>query len=205
MGPTFPVTAFTKTYGYGDCLPLSHDHLRQCINVMERAPTPSLTDDIIEIRPLRQADAAAHLAGEDEEMAKWLNGGRSTPATVQTAIDEFEEQWLTGGPRRAFGVFDRRNNQLIGFVEANLELLGTPAEVNVSYGIFPPWRGRGLAERAIDLVAEYLRSVPEASEMVLQIAPENTRSIRVAEKAGFQRVGMCEGADGQRVRYERKL
>src|SRR5882762_1791898 len=103
---------------------------------MERSPIPSLTDGVIQLRPLTQPDAAAHLAGEDEEMAKWLSGGRSTAATVQTAIDKFEEQWRTGGPRRAFGVFDCSNDQLIGFVEAHLELLGNPAEVNVSYGIF---------------------------------------------------------------------
>jgi RimJ/RimL family protein N-acetyltransferase len=144
---------------------------------MERAPIPSLTDGVIQLRPLKQADAAAHLAGEDEEMAKWLSGGRSTAATVQTAIDKFEEQWRTGGPRRAFGVFDCSNDQLIGFV----------------------------AGRAIDLVAEYLRSATEARGIVLQIAPENGRSIRVAEKAGFARVGVHEVAEGQRVRYVRKL
>ena len=169
---------------------------------MERSPIPSLTDGVIQLRPLTQADAAAHLAGEDEEMAKWLSGGRSTAATVQTAIDKFEEQWRTGGPRRVFAC---SNDQLIGFVEANLELLGNPAEVNVSYGIFPPWRGWGLAGRAIDLVAEYLRSATEARGIVLQIAPENGRSIRVAEKAGFARVGVHAVAEGQRVRYVRKL
>jgi RimJ/RimL family protein N-acetyltransferase len=94
---------------------------------------------------------------------------------------------------------------LIGFVEANLGLFGNPAEVNVSYGTFPPWRGLGLAGRAIDLVAEYLRSATEAGRIVLQIAPENSRSIRVAEKAGFARVGVHEVAEGQRIRYVRKL
>lgn len=172
---------------------------------MERTPVPSVTDGVIQLRPLTQADAGAHLAGEDEEMAKWLNGGRSTAATVQTAIAKFEEQWRTGGPRRAFGVFDCSNGQLIGFVEANLELLGNSAEVNVAYGIFPTWRGQGLAGRAIDLVAEYLRSATEASEIVLRIVPENVCSIRVAEKAGFARVGIHEVAEGKRVQYVRKL
>lgn len=172
---------------------------------MERAPIPSLADGVIQLRPLTQADASAHLAGEDEEMAKWLNGGRSTDTTVQTAIDNFEDQWRTGGPRRAFGVFDCSDGQLIGFVEANLELLGNPAEANIAYGVFPGWRGRGFAARAIDLVAKYLRSATEARVIVLQIAPENTRSIRVAEKAGFERIGVREAVEGKRVRYERKL
>ena len=172
---------------------------------MERPHIPSLSDGVIQLRPLTQSDAAAHLAGEDEEMAKWLSGGRSTPATVQAAIDKFVEQWRTGGPRRAFGVFDCSNDQLIGFVEANLELLGSPAEVNVSYGIFSASRGRGLAGRAIELVAEYLRSATGARWIVLRIAVENGRSIRVAEKAGFARIGVQEVAEGQRVRYVRKL
>ncbi len=77
---------------------------------MECAPIPSLTDSVIRIRPLTQADAPAHLAGEDDEMAKWLNGGRSTAATVQASIANFEEQWCTGGSRRAFGVFDGDND-----------------------------------------------------------------------------------------------
>ena len=166
---------------------------------------PSLTDDVVRLRPLTQADAAAHLAGEDEEMAKWLNGGRSTAATVQAAIDRFEEQWRIGGPRRAFGVFDCGTDQLIGFVEANLELLGDPAEINVSYGIFPAWRGRGLAAHAIDLISEYLRSATRAERINLLIAEANGRSIRVAEKAGFARVGIHESAEGRRMRFVREL
>jgi len=173
--------------------------------MMKCTPTPDLIDGVIRLRPLTQADADAHLAGEDDEMAKWLNGGRSTAATVQVAITNFEEQWSTGGPRRAFGVFDCDKDQLIGFVEANLTLLGNPEEVNVSYGIFAPWRGRGLAGRAINLIAEYLRSATNASKIVLQIAVENRRSIRVAEKTGFARVGVHDSAEGPRVRYMRDL
>jgi hypothetical protein len=37
---------------------------------MELTPIPRLTDGVMQLRPLTQADAAAHLAGEDEEMAK---------------------------------------------------------------------------------------------------------------------------------------
>lgn len=166
---------------------------------------PDLTDGVIRLHPLTQVDAQAHLAGEDEDMAKWLNGGRSTAATVQAAFANFEEQWRTGGSRRAFGVFDYRSQQLIGFVEANLALLATPEQVNVSYGIFAPWRGSGLAGRAINLIAEYLRSTTKARKIVLQIAVENRRSIRVAEKAGFARVGVYDSAEGARVRYMRDL
>jgi len=65
---------------------------------------------------LTAEDAADHLAGEDEEMAKWVSGGRSTPANVETAIQNWQENWRTGGPRRAFGVFDCVTNRLVGFI-----------------------------------------------------------------------------------------
>ena len=54
-------------------------------------------------------------------------------------------------------------------------------------------------------MAEYLCSITEAKEIVLRIAPENVRSIRVAEKAGFTRVDLRQEAEGMRVLYTRRL
>jgi hypothetical protein len=50
---------------------------------MNSPNAPALTDGIIFLRPLTPEDAADHLAGEDEEMVKWVSGGRSTLATVE--------------------------------------------------------------------------------------------------------------------------
>ena len=166
---------------------------------------PTLTDGVIFLRPLAQADAAAHLAGEDEDMARWLSGGRSTPETIRAAIERFESEWRSNGPRRAFGIFGSEDDRLIGFVEANLALLAEPGHVNISYGIFAPWRGRGLARRAIDLIEQYLRSSTDAQQLVLQIAPENVRSLAVAEKAGFTRVGVFHLPQGTLVRFTRNI
>ena len=90
-----------------------------------------LTDGVIFLRPLHPEDAADHLAGEDDQMAKWLNGGRSTLETVRGYIASCEEQWRTNGPRRAFGVFDCATNRLIGSVEANLAYPLAPGQANV--------------------------------------------------------------------------
>jgi RimJ/RimL family protein N-acetyltransferase len=108
---------------------------------------PKLTDEVIFLRPLDAEDAADHLAGEDEEMAKWVSGGRSTPATVEAFIRTNQESWRSGGPRRAFGVFDCASNRLAGFIEVNLTRLVGPNQVNVSYGVFPRWRRQGVALR----------------------------------------------------------
>src|SRR5260370_40068953 len=69
---------------------------------MNSLHTPKLTDGVIFLRPLTAEDAADHLAGEDEEMAKWVSGGRGMPATVEAFIRNGREDWRNGGPRRVF-------------------------------------------------------------------------------------------------------
>src|SRR3984957_17194865 len=97
--------------------------------------TPKLTDGVIFLRPLTAEDAADHLAGEDEEMAKWVSGGRGTPATGEAFIQNRPGNWRSGGPRRTFGVFVCVTNRLVDFIEVNLTLLVEPGQVNVSYGV----------------------------------------------------------------------
>lgn len=166
---------------------------------------PTLTDEIVFLRPLNTEDAAEHLAGEDEEMATWVSGGRSTPATVEAFIRNNQENWRSGGPRRAFGIFDCASNRLAGFIEVNLARLVEPNQVNVSYGVFRPWRRQGVALRAINLMDEYLRTATEARQMVLRIAPANTASLKVAEKAGFTFCGLFDEPEGRMARYVRDI
>ena len=166
---------------------------------------PKLTDGIIFLRPQDAGDAAAHLAGEDDEMAKWVSGGRSTPAGVEAFIRKNQESWRSGGPRRSFGVFDCASNRLAGFIEVNLARLVEPGQVNISYGVFPQWRRRGVALRAINLMGEYLRTATEARQMVLRIVPENTASLKLAEKAGFTFCGLFDEPEGRMARYIRDI
>ena len=92
--------------------------------------------------------------------------------------------------------------------EGSTRTVRTPLRLeilNVSYGIFPHWRGKGLAGRALNLIEQYLREASEAIEIVLQIAPENVNSVRVAQKAGFTRLTLVELPEGRRVRYVREI
>ncbi len=81
---------------------------------------PKLTDGVIFLRVLTAEDAVDHLAGEDEAMGKWLSGGRSTLASVEAFIQRSQENWRSGDPRRAFGVFECSTNQLAGFIGSEL-------------------------------------------------------------------------------------
>lgn len=150
-------------------------------------------------------DAADHLAGEDDEMAKWVSGGRSTMASVRAFIDRSQQSWRNGGPRRPFGIFDSATGKLIGLIEVNQSPALETHQVNVSYGIFREWRGRGLVLRAIDLVEKYLRAAINTRQMVLKVSAANVASLRVAEKARFTFIGTLHEADGDFMRYVRDV
>lgn len=77
---------------------------------------------------------------------------------------------------------------------------------DLSDGVFPHWRGRGIARRAVLVVCEWLRSQPRCTTAVIRVAPANVRSHVVAEAAGFTRTGATSAADDEElIRYERPL
>ncbi|MBO2463453.1 GNAT family N-acetyltransferase [Actinomadura violacea] len=157
-----------------------------------------LSDGVITLSPLRPDDAEAHLAGEDEPMVRWLSGGRSTRSVVDAYIRHCQEQWDTGGSLRAFGIRVEPAGTLAGTVDlrSNVEGLG-PGQMNVAYGIYPAWRGRGLATRAVLLACGYAATAG-GRQAVIRVEPENSASVAVARRAGFAPAGHACGADGTR-------
>ena len=172
---------------------------------MDEIADQRLTDEVILLGLLSASHAAEHLAGEDEAMAKWLSGGRSTLANVHDYIASNLENWRNNRPRRAFGVFHCATDRLIGSIEVNLARTLGPGQVNISYGIFPRWRGQRFAMRALNLMGEYLRATTDVRQMVLRIAPANTASISVAENAGFAFLGVFDELEGPMTRYVRDV
>ena len=70
----------------------------------------------------------------------------------------------------------------------------TPASVEVSYGIAPDQRGRGLATAVLAEVTAYILDQTDwARRVEVVIAPINQASLRVAAKAGFVRDGRRRG------------
>ncbi len=149
-----------------------------------------LTDGVITLRCLAEHDAEAHLAGEDDDLIRWLSGGRGSLDRLLPWIRQNREQWATDGPRRNFGVFDVASNTLVGNAEAHLDQAGLePGAVNISYGVFPAWRGQGIALRAVTLILHWLQTQPSRTTAVIRVAPGNTYSLRIPETLGFRRAG----------------
>ncbi|GGU82767.1 hypothetical protein GCM10010275_17440 [Streptomyces litmocidini] len=165
-----------------------------------------LSDGIITLSPLRVDDAEAHLAGEDELLVRRLNGGPGTREGVEAYFRHCREQWDTAGPLRAFGIRVGADEVLAGTIDLRFAGEGlAPGQVNVAYGLYPSWRGRGLATRAVLLASQYAASEGGA-EAVIQVEPENPASAAVAQRAGFTPCEPTPSTDGTRFdRYVRKL
>ncbi|GAA2985573.1 hypothetical protein JCM13580A_02730 [Streptomyces drozdowiczii] len=157
-----------------------------------------LSDGVVTLSPLRLDDVRAHLAGEDELLVRWLNGGPGTREGVEAYIRHCREQWDTAGPLRAFGIREDVDGVLAGTVDLRFVGEGlAPGQVNVAYGLYPSWRGRGLATRAVLLACQYAARVG-GEQAVIQVEPENPASAAVAQRAGFIPGRPTHGKDGTR-------
>lgn len=149
----------------------------------------TLADGVIVLRPLDLSDVAAHLAGEDEELVRWLNGGPGTRATVEAHVRACMAAWRAGGPTITFGIRTGVPERIVGTIDAHLELAGLErGEANIAYGLYPDARGRGLASRAVILLCDFLATERGVRQVAIRTDSANTASAAVALRTGFRLV-----------------
>jgi RimJ/RimL family protein N-acetyltransferase len=153
-------------------------------------PPSVLADGVVTLRPLELVDARAHLAGEDEELIRWLNGGPGTPERVEAHVRRCMDSWEAGGPTFTFGIRAGTEGLLVGTIDVRLEheeLVSGQAQL--AYGLYPEARGRGFATRAVMLACRFAAALPDVAEAVIRVDPRNPASAGVAVRAGFRYVG----------------
>jgi RimJ/RimL family protein N-acetyltransferase len=165
-------------------------------------PANTLTDGVIVISPLRWEDAEPHLAGEDDELVRWLNGGPGSRATVHAHVRRSIERWASDGPKLSFGIRLDRGVTLCGTIEADLDPEPATRQAGLAYGLYPQFRGRGLATRAVRLVCRYLGERGDVDRVLIDVDPANGPSSRVAERAGFRFVRHVSVDEDDFDRYE---
>lgn len=139
-----------------------------------------LTDGDILLRPMEASDAAGIVAGlNDPDVVRFMPTIPSPylRADAEAWVDRCAEVWRTG-EAYPFAILEIADGELLGSIELN----GT----TVGYWVAAGARGRGIATRALRLVCEWATERP----LRLTTHPENGASQRVAEKAGFRRLGM---------------
>src|SRR5918996_1303153 len=153
------------------------------------SPPASLKDGVIAIRPWRQPDLP-HLADllEDPAIARWT--GIPAPYTRREAM----------GVGTDSAIVDAADDDLLGGVGLKLHPAHSTAEVG--YWVAAHARRRGIATRAVRLMARWAFGDLEVMRLELLTHVGNEASEGVARRCGFQREGLLRSArvmKGERV------
>lgn len=128
------------------------------------------SDDFICLREFAEADEEFVVAGRDDKWARWLGPGHHHPRPTAIIVAD---------------------GQIVGWVDSDPEAPGLRAgQTNLGYAVFPGYRGKGYATRALLLMLAFLASEqPDLHTARLSVDRQNLASIRVAEKARLIRSG----------------
>lgn len=161
---------------------------------------PTLTDGNILLRPWSPDDAPVRVqAGQDPEIMRFT----SVPQYVD---EEAALGWIAAREeehalRRSTYFAVEHAGECVG----SAGLVAYVPEHNraeVGYWLLPPFRGAGLAGRALALLSGYAFGTVRLSRLDLFTNVDNHGSMRVAESVGYCREGLLRSfhqlADGQR-------
>jgi RimJ/RimL family protein N-acetyltransferase len=156
---------------------------------------PRLEDDVIALRPPAPGDVDAITdACQDPEIPRWTRV--PSPYTRAHAIEFVERSARTWeeGTDAAFVITDATTGVLLGAIGVH-RFGGEDGGPEVGYWLAHDARGRGIATRALRLVADWARR-ELGVRLLLQADVRNATSRRVAEKVGFRHVGEAKAPDG---------
>lgn len=169
-----------------------YDHPRSEPTPFARKPT--LTGELVTLRPIRaeDADLVDALLREDPEVAR-LTGSlhSSTEAYEGPPLDRLREiygQWAVAEDRLVLAVIDTASGLLVGEAVLNDWDAG-----NRSCGfrilVGAPGRGRGLGTEATRLIVRHGLETMGLHRITLEVYDFNPRARHVYEKAGFRHEG----------------
>jgi ribosomal-protein-alanine N-acetyltransferase len=158
-------------------------------------PDPPLGDALVSLRPPEERDLPAIERGiHDPAVIRAF--GRPTMSAEQ--LLELNRSRWDRGEAATFSICDGTGS-CVGHVFLNLSGMG---RASVGYWLLPEARGRGLASRAVALVARWALRDLALARLALLTEPSNQQSQRVAERNGFLREGVLRSyteIDGRRV------
>lgn len=131
------------------------------------------SDGVVTIQTPSPADIEVLIAGRDEEFHRFLGEGDPDPNPTACVV--------VGGAVVGWADYDHDRDWL------------GPDEVNLGYNILREHRGRGYGTRAVRLLLDHLAEDTDWTVATLLIHPDNERSLALAHRAGFTRVGDLDG------------
>jgi RimJ/RimL family protein N-acetyltransferase/8-oxo-dGTP pyrophosphatase MutT (NUDIX family) len=160
--------------------------------VSDQPEQPTLTDGEVTLRPWRDEDVTDAVAGHDEVIAHWFGWPADgvTPERMQKAIRDWRVSFADDRSVVGFAIDDR--GTLAGSVDIRRRDTGVG---ELSWALYAGQRGRGVATRAVRLLADWALTDPGHgglgySRIEAKVEPGNEASLRVATRAGLRREGV---------------
>jgi RimJ/RimL family protein N-acetyltransferase len=166
---------------------------------------PALDDGVVRLRPPEPDDVdAIFVAVQDPEIPRFTT--IPWPYERIHALNHVKEAARTWreGVAATFVMVDSSTDELIGSIGL-VELDREAGVAEVGYWVARGFRGRGIATRAVRLVASWALHDLGVERLELQADVRNDASQRVAEKAGFNREGEVDPPARCRERSDRMV
>jgi [ribosomal protein S5]-alanine N-acetyltransferase len=136
-----------------------------------------LEDGDVALRTLVEADAPALAAAARDPLVPYY-----TSVPENYTLEHAREFIARGGNN--FAIVDAETDEILGVIGF---VLMDHGRGHFGYWVGKDARGRGVATRALRLLARWAAEEHDLARLQLIVEPENLASIRVAEKAGFRR------------------
>jgi RimJ/RimL family protein N-acetyltransferase len=162
---------------------------------VRRFPALTVATPRLYVRPLTATDeAAVNEVFGDKQTQRWLPFPKEYGQIVGAAwCGEEAQQRRDSGDGDHYAIVRREDDQVVGCLwTKRTDWVALVTEI--SYAVAPAARGFGVAAEAVDALAVALILEHGFQRVELRVAPGNTASRRVAEKAGFTYEGLLRNA-----------
>lgn len=151
---------------------------------------PALDDGDLRLRPWTTADVETTRLLHDAEIARWFDFPSTVPPEHEHRawVERTRAEWTDSRSRVTFLVEWR--GAPAGSVDVRRRADGVGV---LSWITYAPYRGRGVASRAVRLLVDWAFSDLGLRRVEAEVNPLNRASLRTALRAGLRREGLLRG------------
>ncbi|MGO4598477.1 NUDIX hydrolase [Terrabacter sp. 2RAF25] len=150
---------------------------------------PTLRDGDLVLRPWAPEDSDATRTLHDAEIARWFDFPGVVPPEQQH-LDWIAQTGVEWTERRKATFLVEWRGRPAGSVDVRVS---DPGVGVLSWAVYAPYRGRGLAWRAVRVLVEWAFEALDLERVEAHVNPENRASLRTALRAGLRREGLLRG------------
>lgn len=169
---------------------------------------PVIETERLVLRAHRAEDAPhSHALWADETTRRYIGGATATPTDAWLRMLRYPGLWAILG-YGYWAVVERDGGRFVGecgFADFHREMTPSIRGIpELGYAFVPAVHGRGYAGEAVRAAQGWIDSALGRPRCAAIINPENTASIRVAERAGYTVWQATEFAGKPVILYERR-